>query len=339
MTGRQRGPHAAWLLAAAVAVPLGAAHRAETDLDAFMARVLERRNESWRQLHDYILSERERFDLIGPGDRRLFGGRREYTWFVRDGYLVRSPLRFDGVALDDKQRKDYEDKWLRDEQAREKKAAERKTAGKSVADGKTTENAASPHAASDSPQTGDVAGLPEDAAAIARRGMEPRFVSEAYFMRFKFEPGNYYLAGREALDGRPVLRIEYYPTRLFGDERPDGNRNRCDDQREAEMERKFNKVALITLWVDPEQHQIVKYTFDNVGLDFLPAQWLVRVDDVSASMVMGSYFENVWLPKTITLHAAASLASGAFDATYVREFFDYRLGEVKARVREYTPIK
>ncbi len=304
-----------------------------------MAKVLERRNESWRQLHDYILSERERFDLIGPGDRRLFGGRREYTWFVRDGYLIRSPLRFDGVALDDKQRKDYEDKWLRDEQAREKKATERKTDTKTGSDERTAENAGSRDAQSDSSQTsGDIAGLPEDAAAIARRGMEPRFVSEAYFMRFKFEPGNYYLAGRETLEGRPVLRIEYYPTRLFGDERRDRKRGR-DAEREADMERKFNKVALITLWVDPEQHQIVKYTFDNVGLDFLPGQWLVRVDDVSASMVMGSYFKNVWLPKTITIHAAASLASGAFDATYVREFFDYRLGEVKARIRDYAPIK
>ena len=32
----------------------------------------------------------------------------------------------------------------------------------------------------------------------------------------------------------------------------------------------MNKTALITLWVDPAEHQIVKYTFDNVWLDFLP---------------------------------------------------------------------
>ena len=43
-------------------------------------------------------------------------------------------------------------------------------------------------------------------------------MSEAYFLRFKFEPGNYYLAGRERFDGRDVLRIEYYPTGLFGDQ-------------------------------------------------------------------------------------------------------------------------
>ena len=39
-------------------------------------------------------------------------------------------------------------------------------------------------------------------------------MSEAYFMDFKFEPGNYYLAGREKLEGHDVLRIEYYPTHL-----------------------------------------------------------------------------------------------------------------------------
>ena len=32
----------------------------------------------------------------------------------------------------------------------------------------------------------------------------------------------------------------------------------------------MNKTALVTLWVDPVEHQIVKYTFDNVWMDFLP---------------------------------------------------------------------
>ncbi len=43
-------------------------------------------------------------------------------------------------------------------------------------------------------------------------------MSEAYFMDFKFEPGNYYLAGREKLEGQDVLKIEYYPTNLFNDQ-------------------------------------------------------------------------------------------------------------------------
>ena len=27
----------------------------------------------------------------------------------------------------------------------------------------------------------------------------------------------------------------------------------------------INKASLVTLWIDPETHQILKYTFDNVG--------------------------------------------------------------------------
>ena len=52
----------------------------------------------------------------------------------------------------------------------------------------------------------------------------------------------------------------------------------------------MNKTALVTLWVDPVEHQIVKYTFDNVWMDFLPARWLVRdrrhprVDDDGAAV-------------------------------------------------------
>jgi len=36
----------------------------------------------------------------------------------------------------------------------------------------------------------------------------------------------------------------------------------------------MNKVALVTLWVEPTLHQIVKYNYDNVALEFFPAQWL-----------------------------------------------------------------
>ena len=58
-----------------------------------------------------------------------------------------------------------------------------------------------------------------DKEVVALVGTEPRFISEAYFMKFPFEPGNYYLAGRETMDGRPVVKIEYYPSRLFSDDK------------------------------------------------------------------------------------------------------------------------
>jgi hypothetical protein len=332
-----------------------------SDLDAFMAQVLERRSDAWRALHDYILSERESYELRGPGEMRLFGGRREYRWFVRDGYLIRSPLRFDGVAPDARAREDYENKWLQEEKEREKRHAE-KEAKKAAAASET-----------------------KDEASLVGQGFEPRFISEAYFMNFKFDPGNYYFAGRETLDGRQVLRIEYYPKKLYQDD-DDRRRDtenagqsretksvsvgatgdvRVETKHEAprkqpppsrseqrqrerdkelkdygdEIERKFNKVALITLWVDPSERQIVKYTFDNTELNFLPGRWLVRVGDVSVSMTMGQPIGKVWLPRLIEARASLTLANGDYDGRYSREFFDYREGEVKARIRSYSAVE
>ena len=65
----------------------------------------------------------------------------------------------------------------------------------------------------------------------------PRFVSEAYFMDFKFEAGNYYLAGREQLDGHQVLRVEYYPTHMFNDE-PDHDNDDDDDKSDKKADGK-----------------------------------------------------------------------------------------------------
>lgn len=316
--------------------PPAPAIAAPSDLDAFMAQVLERRNDAWRALHDYILSEREHFELLGPGDIRLFGGLREYTWFVRDGYLIRSPLRFNGVAPSPRERQEFEDRWLEGEQSREKRAAEK--------DAKK---------ASEKETKGD--GAPDgDEVSLVGKGFEPRFISEAYFMQFKFDPGNYYLAGRETLEGRRVLRIEYYPKQLYRDDdhdkgpkedspRPPKRQTRDQKQQQEmkdygdEVERKFNKVALITLWVDPVERQIVKYTFDNTELNFLPGRWLVRVGDVSASMTMGQPIGQVWLPRAIEMRASLTLANGDYEGRYGRQFFDYKQGEVKARIRSYTP--
>ncbi len=95
----------------------------------------------------------------------------------------------------------------------------------------------------------------------------------------------------------------------------------------------MNKTALVTLWVDPTNHQIVKYTFDNVWLDFLPAAWLVRVDSMRASMTMFQPFEGVWLPKGMEISAAVTLANGSFEAGYTRGFADYRQADVKTKIR------
>jgi hypothetical protein len=349
LRGRRTAATAAVVLAAcflpAGASPQGTAPKAN-DLDAFMARVLERRDENWRKLHDYILSETETFSITTSGRLPVWskeadglplnGFRREYMWYVRDGYLIRSPLKYDGVALSEPQRKAYEDRWMKQEKDREKRAKSAPTAGSRASGGAGAR-------APDAPALNDL---------VDERG-EPRFVSEAYFLRFKFEPGHYYLAGRETFDGRQVLKIEYYPARLFSDEndkdtnqaketkgapaKPPKPKRPAEDAEDQKIERDMNKVSLVTLWIEPTEHQIVKYTFDNTDFGFLPARWLVRIDHITASMTMSRVLDGVWLPGRISMQGGITFATGTYGIRYERQFYDYKKAEVGARIRILPP--
>jgi hypothetical protein len=300
------------------------------DLDALMERALARRAESWRTLKQYVLDEREQFDFKDPSGTPIFGERREYTWYIRDGFFIRSPTRANGVAIGEDERRRYEDEWI----AREKRREFRRTA----------KDGPPEPAAPDPGQMGD----------FLRQTIEPRFISAAYFMDFKFEPGNYALVGRETIEGRSVLRIEHYPTKLFTDddehehreyadhatERGDDKkkkRGKDEEDEDAAIERRMNKVALITLWVDPDSAQIIRYTFDNVGLDFLPGRWLLRVSELKASMEMGLPFPDVWLPRRIQFRAAVTLATGTYPAAFDVEYRDYRLADVKTKIKKVGP--
>lgn len=161
--------------------------------------------------------------------------------------------------------------------------------------------------------------------------MEPGFVSSAYFLRFRFEPGRYALVGREQLDGQSVLRIEYYPSALFHEGRTRPNRRVRD--RDDEVEDKMNKVSLVTLWVDPARDQILQYTFDDIDMSFLPGRSVARVDDVQATMRMGQPFPGVWLPRDIVMRFRMLLASGPVEATYRVDYRDYRQASVGIKVR------
>lgn len=297
-------------LAVAAFAGLGAVRpQAPTDLDRFMSEVLARRDENWKKLQQYVLDERESFTLTGPGGVRLYGFRRDYTWFMRDGVFIRSPLRADGVTLTEADRRRAEAEWLHREQRR----AERRRA-------REAETASAESAAAPAPS-----------AAPGPSAFEPAFVSYAYFLRFTFEPNHYALVGREQIDGRPVLRIEYYPTALFTEGRTRPNRRVRD--RDAEVEEKMNKVSLVTLWVDAERHQILQYTFDDIDMDFLPGRSMARVDDVKATMRMGQPFPGVWLPRDIDMQFRMMMAIGAIDARYRVEYHDYRQADVTYRIR------
>jgi hypothetical protein len=49
--------------------------------------------------------------------------------------------------------------------------------------------------------------------------------------------------------------------------------------------------------VDPKTDQILRYTFDNLHLDFLPIPWFLRLDLLRATMTMSQPFKEVWLPR------------------------------------------
>ena len=297
--------------------PKASGESGQSDLDAFMARVLARRDDNWKKLQQYVLEEREAFDLNGPGGMPLYGFRRDYSWFIRQGIFVRSPVRVDGVKISESDRRKAETEWIEREkrrEARRKKRAE-KEAGAA--------GAAEANDASDPPAT------VED---VVRQGIEPRFVSAAYFLNFMFESGHYALAGRESIDGRPALRIEYYPLEgLFNEGRSRPNRRVRD--RDEEIEDKMNKVSLVTLWVDPETHQILQYTFDDIGLDFLPGRAVARVDDLKATMRMSQPFPAVWLPSTIDMRFRMTLAVGTVDATYRVDYHDYKQADVTYKIK------
>jgi hypothetical protein len=262
---------------------------------------------------------------------------------VRDGIHVRSPLKYDGVPISEADRRDYEDRWMKSEQARREFRTKR--------DEKREQEGKGP-------------------ALSAPSINEPRFVSESYFMDFKFEPGNYYLAGKETIEGQQVLKVVYLPTKLFDDneseaakeekatreskdtkeakdakekpkEKPKSAKEQEKERKQQEKDKKFedeisrkmDKTSQVTLWVDPASSQIVKYTFNNVWMDFLPAGWLVKIDDLKAQMQMGQPFPGVWLPHDINIHAGLTFALGSMELQYRREFSNYRKADVTSKIR------
>jgi hypothetical protein len=315
-----RSPFLAALLVCTAAGLLCTHHAvsAQNDLDELMRQVLLRRDDNWKKLQQYVLEEREQIELRGSDLQPLWGERREYAWYIRDGLFVRSPTKFNGVEIGEEERRKYEAEFLRRAEERERRA------------GAQPSSRPRPEAS----EQKDGAGA-ESVDALLRQVREPQFVSAAYFLRFRFEQGSYALVGRETLEGHDVLRVEYYPTNLFTDRQRRRIARDHDprDPEDQEIHRMLNKVALVTLWIEPKLNQIVKYTFDNVDLDFLPAQWLVRVGSLRATMTMAQPFPEVWLPAKLEFTADAQIATGRFDVRWVAEYHDYRQADVSSSFR------
>ncbi|RPJ86751.1 MAG: hypothetical protein EHM18_04610 [Acidobacteria bacterium] len=282
------------LLFGSLAQPLSAQDKPapNSDLDALMAKVLEKREIDWDRLHNYVFREKEELELRGFGAAPMESWRREYLWIVRDGYLVRSPVKANGVTLSAEEQAKAEREWVERQKGKKRSSLER----------------------------------------------------EAFF-GFKFQPGRYLLAGKKNVNGREALIVEYYPKLgdLDDDDHDDQSEQKGDPKkqrrpksaREQETEdyyeRMFEKTLVVTMLVLPEENQILQMGFDNIRLDFLPARWLVRLDDLKADMTMHKPFENVWLPQAIHASGAVTTANGSLTVRYLREFFDYRKTDVKVR--------
>jgi hypothetical protein len=280
-----------------------------------MQQVLERRDVNWKKLQQYVLDEREQIQLRGPSGTTLWGERRDYTWYIRDGFFVRSPLRVNGAAVPEPDRLRYEREFLDRERRRDQRPPAK------------------------APDTQKDQESPQDVDALVRQSRQPLFISSAYFLRFTFDKGRYALVGREPLDGRTVLRIEYYPDKLFtpearrerreeysGDKlvRREHENDPAEQSYDAEMMRLMNKSSKVTLWIDPDSHQILKY--------FFPGQWLVQVDRVNASMTMGQPFDDVWLPRGVDVNVRLLMAFGNVDLQYTLQYDNYRQADVQMKL-------
>lgn len=252
----------------------------EGDIDAFMAKVLERRKINWDELYDYVFSERETLEFGGLlAVAPVQGFRRDYVWYVRDGYLVRSPAKVNGAPVPDGERERIEQKWV--ESAREGK------------------------------------------------GWEGSLMRDNFF-GFDFKKGEFFYAGRQEFEGREVVVIEYYPWGEFDDEDAD------EDELEERIEQQMSESIWVTMLVEPQEHQIVRMTLNNLGFDFLPGRWLVRVDEIGGTMTMHKPFGEVWLPRGISAIGRVSSAYGPLMVRYTKSFSDYAKSKVKVEFR-YGP--
>jgi hypothetical protein len=300
----------------------------QSDLDALMQKVLARRDDNWKKLQQYVLEERDAIDVRGSSNRRIWGERREYIWYPRDGFFIRSPLKVNGVAVPEADRRTAEDRYFRWVQTRDRVDPKQPEGRPSISIG--------PDGIHFTPGVGARSedDPPGDVSSLIRQRRQPEFIEAAYVLRLSFDGGRYAFVGRERLDDLEVLRVEYYPKRLYkGDDNSDPKVSLRERQQDDLMTQILNKAALVTLWVDPKGNQIVKYTFDNVTLDFFPAAWLLRPTAFRMSMTMTQAFKDVWLPRDVGIDLGAMLATGPIDVRYQIEYRDYREATTDARIK------
>ena len=302
-----------------------------------MEKVLARRDDNWKKLQQYVLEEKEAFDLTGPGRFPLWGMRREYTWFIRDGIFVRSPVSADGVKLSEADRRKAEEQWLRrqkNREEREKRNAERRAKGLPEERGTTSVvDRADRRRRQQLGRQGHRATPITNTEDMLKQVREPQFVSSAYFLKFRFEKGHYALAGREKIGDIQALKIEYYPEAgLFKDDRQqarqEGQGRRRQDPREDEQGVDGDAVGRSEDLPDPaihlRRHRLGLLPRPRAGAHRRSSRRPCRWDRP---------FPNIWLPKSIEMHFEMMLAVGAVDATYRVDYENYKEAAVTYKIK------
>ena len=179
------------------------------DLDAFMAQVLARRDVNRQTLQQYILDDVETFEVLGPGRAPLLRAGASSRGTCATACTCAAPSGSTASRS-----------------ARRTGGSTRTTGSSRSASGSSGERSATPTSRAARRSRRRARGPAGRAARRRwrRRASSPKPTSWTSSSR----PGNYYLAGREQLEGHDVLRIEYYPTRMFNDDDHDGRRRQTD---------------------------------------------------------------------------------------------------------------
>ena len=182
---------------------------------------------------------------------------------------------------------------------------------------------------------------PTSVDGLIRQTRQPQFVSSAYFLRFKFDEGQYALAGREKFEGRDVLRDRVLPDKAVWRRRrrrgrrgaPAARATEKEQRQQADFRRLLNKVAVVThlgraLVASDRQVHLRQHRLRFPAGAVADTGRLAQSLDDDGPAVSG-----VWLPKDIDISAAFTMAIGQFTFSQTVAYRDYREANVKSKFR------
>ena len=278
----------------------------KSEIDVFMEKVLDTRKNNWDQLYNYIFTEKDTFRLIGKIEdpaRQAFTG--EWRWRVKEGFMVRSPYKVNGVLVSDEEREKAEQAWIK-ERKRQKENEERKEKGLPPLESEDEEDEA---------------------------GEDTREV----FFGMDTKKGKFFFAGKTVINGIDVVIVEYYPEEMIRVKDKRKNKSEEEKNEEVKLKKGLNNATKVVFYVKADEHQIIQMELRIRELDFLPARWLVHFNGVNVKMLWDKPLGDIWMPVEITANGSASMAVGKILLKYRKEFVDYRKTQVKVNFK-FDPV-